>query len=142
MHPTAGLPQPRRMFGVEKARTPQEWIFSGCKYESVPDSANHGTLLRNAWVRLAALFSEHGPNYAQSPSDGPFRSTTDDNDSNNSRVRHSDPVAGFPPRGCALPCHGSLCPVWLRLFRWRVGISIDHRHGREAPLQITKATTP
>lgn len=49
--------------------------------------------------------SDDLPNYAQSPIDGLFRSTTGDNDSNNVPVQHSNPAADPRLRGCARPCH-------------------------------------
>ena len=87
-------------------------------------------------------YHDRDPSCAQSPIDVLSRSTTDDADSNNAPVRHTILAAVHPLRGCARPCYGSPCPVWLPLFRWHVGTSLFHRLARGVLLQITKAPTP
>jgi len=85
---------------------------------------------------------DRDPNCVQSPIDVLSRSTTDDADSNNAPVRHSSPVAFPRLRGCARPCHGSLCPILLPPFRLHAGTSLCHRHAPVVLLQTTKAPQP
>jgi hypothetical protein len=87
-------------------------------------------------------YHDRDPSCAQFPIDVLSRSTTDDADSNNAPVRHAILAAVHPLRGCARPCYGSPCPVWLPLFRWHVGTSLFHRLARGVLLQTTKAPTP
>jgi hypothetical protein len=78
------------------------------------------------------------PSCARFPSDGLCRSTNRDTNPNNAGVLRSDRGGVHRPRGCDRLCHGSLCPVWPRLFRWHAGTLHDHRR---APAALQTRTT-